>query len=152
MPQMTRADKMPKTAPSQKQSDRIPEATRAKLAKLLPRLASNFDGERVATLAAIDRILVGTGFDWNDLAAVLAAEPDDDAAPAADPDAIYMAAGALRELVDAIAMNDRGKISNRSRAFLAEMRKRARRGAPIRLTPKQAEWLRGLAQQTGVAA
>jgi hypothetical protein len=136
-----------------KKSDPIPEVVRPKLAKLLARLASNFDGERAATLAAIDRTLASADIDWNDLAALVAPpEPDEDVTPAAEPGAIYVAAAALRTLVDAIEAGDRGKISERSRSFLSELRKRTRRGGPIRLSPKQAEWLRGLAQQTGVAA
>jgi hypothetical protein len=139
------------TAP--KKSDLIPEVVRLKLAKLLARLASNFAGERAATLAAIDRTLASTNVDWNDLAALVAPpEPDEDVAPAAEPGAIYMAAAAWRTLVDAIEAGDHGKISERSRSFLSELRKRARRNRPIKLSPKQAEWLRGLAQQTGVAA
>jgi hypothetical protein len=136
-----------------KKPDPIPASTRAKLAKLLARLSSQFDGERVATLAAIDRIMAGAGLDWNDLAAVLTAESDHaaDEVPA-DPSARYMRAGELRELVEAIEVNDDGAISARSHAFLQELRQRARRGGAIRLSPKQAEWLRGLAQQTGAAA
>ena len=39
---------------------------RAKLGKLVPRLASEFEGERIATVAAIDRVLKAAGFDWFD--------------------------------------------------------------------------------------
>lgn len=130
----------------------LPATTCAKLAKLVARLASDFEGERVATLAAIDRILSGTGIDWNDLAAALTAEPDEAEAPAAASSAIYVPADQLRKLVDAIAANADGEISRRSHAFLRELRRRTRRSGPVKLTPKQAVWLRGLAQQTGVAA
>jgi hypothetical protein len=36
--------------------------------KLIPRLASNFDGEVVATARAIDRALRANGRDWHDVA------------------------------------------------------------------------------------
>jgi hypothetical protein len=44
----------------------------AKLALLIPRLASNHDGEVVATARAIRRVLGAAGHDLHDLAAVLA--------------------------------------------------------------------------------
>jgi hypothetical protein len=49
------------------------------LGKLIPRLASNQDGEVVATVRAIERVLKSAGRDLHDLAACLAA-------PAADAD------------------------------------------------------------------
>lgn len=42
------------------------------VAKLIPRLASNHDGEILATVAAIKRILSGSKLDLHDLAASLA--------------------------------------------------------------------------------
>lgn len=42
-----------------------------KLAKMLPMLASNQDGEVVATAAAIGRVLAGAGASWHDVAALL---------------------------------------------------------------------------------
>jgi hypothetical protein len=41
------------------------------LDKLIPLLASNHDGEVVATVRAISRVLKSGGFDWHDLAARL---------------------------------------------------------------------------------
>jgi hypothetical protein len=43
------------------------------LSKLIPRLASNHDGEVVATARAIERVLKSAGRHWHDLAAYLAA-------------------------------------------------------------------------------
>jgi hypothetical protein len=48
-------------------------AVAPKLGKLIPRLASNHDGERLATLNAIDRTLRAYGADWNDLASLFVA-------------------------------------------------------------------------------
>lgn len=45
----------------------------ARVAKLLPRLASNHDGEVAATVAAIARALEAAGHDLHDLAAHIAA-------------------------------------------------------------------------------
>jgi hypothetical protein len=47
----------------------------AKVAAMIPRLASGHDGERLATVAAIQRTLGGAGNDLHDLAAVVASEP-----------------------------------------------------------------------------
>jgi hypothetical protein len=44
---------------------------RSKLAKLIPRLASNHDGEVIGTVAAIRRVLTSEGRDLHDLAAAL---------------------------------------------------------------------------------
>jgi hypothetical protein len=45
---------------------------REKLSKLLPRLATSFDGERVAVLSAIERVLVASGLDWHHFTAAFA--------------------------------------------------------------------------------
>jgi hypothetical protein len=42
---------------------------RSKIAKLIPRLATDFNGEVVATVAAIQRVLRTEGYDLHDLAA-----------------------------------------------------------------------------------
>jgi hypothetical protein len=47
----------------------------AQIAKMLPRLASNFDGEVVATTRAVERILKSAGKDWHDLCAHITAPP-----------------------------------------------------------------------------
>ncbi len=46
-----------------------------KIAKLIPRLASNHDGEVVATVHAIRRVLEGAGLDLHVLAASLDEQP-----------------------------------------------------------------------------
>lgn len=51
-------------------------SVRSKIAAMLPRLASAHDGERLATVAAIQRTLSGAGHDLHDLAAVVAETPD----------------------------------------------------------------------------
>ena len=51
----------------------IPADIAAKLAKLLPRLGSEHEGEVVATVRAIDRILTAAGLDWHSLSAAIEA-------------------------------------------------------------------------------
>jgi len=47
-----------------------------KIAKLVPRLATNHDGEVVATVRAIERTLANAGLDLHDLANALEREPE----------------------------------------------------------------------------
>ncbi|KQP77430.1 hypothetical protein [Methylobacterium sp. 37f] len=54
-------------------SPKIPAATLDRLAKLLPHLASEHDGEVVATARAIGRTLTVAGLDWHDLAGAIQA-------------------------------------------------------------------------------
>ena len=56
-----------------------------RLAKLLPLLGSNQDGERIATLYAIDRTLAGYQLGWHDLTAALVAAHDAPRAPPPPP-------------------------------------------------------------------
>jgi hypothetical protein len=46
-----------------------------KITLLIPRLASEFDGEIVATVHAIRRLLDASGYDLHDLARVVAGSP-----------------------------------------------------------------------------
>jgi hypothetical protein len=54
---------------------KLSPAVRDKLAKLMRLLSSDRDGERVGTVAAIDRVLKSEKLDWHDLAAQITAEP-----------------------------------------------------------------------------
>jgi hypothetical protein len=58
----------------------LPSIVMPTLGKLIPRLASNHDGEVVATVAAIGRVLAANKLDFHDLAAALntAASKDDE--------------------------------------------------------------------------
>jgi hypothetical protein len=49
----------------------VPATIAPTLGKLIPRLASNHDGEVVATARAIERVLKSSGRDWHDLAAII---------------------------------------------------------------------------------
>lgn len=48
----------------------------AKLAKLIPLLSSDKDGEVVATARATERTLPAEGFDWHGLASAVTREPE----------------------------------------------------------------------------
>jgi hypothetical protein len=92
------------------------------LSKLIPRLASNHDGEVVATVRAIERVLKSGSSDWHDLAAILA--------PAAHPE--------VRDVVQ-WCLNRRFFLPPRDRGFLENV---ARQLKP--LSPKQEKWLRDI--------
>jgi hypothetical protein len=62
---------------------KISAVTLNRLAKLLPRLASEHDGEVVNTVRAIGRTLAAEGLDWHALAGVIQALPP--GAPVATP-------------------------------------------------------------------
>jgi len=53
----------------------LPEPCKPILVKLIPRLASNHDGEVVATARAIERVLKADGCDWHDLAGAITLLP-----------------------------------------------------------------------------
>lgn len=65
----------------------LPRSTADLLAKLLPRLASDHDGEVIATAAAIGRTLAAAERDWHDIAACVSfwARPKVDAAAHSEP-------------------------------------------------------------------
>lgn len=49
----------------------VPAIITPTLGKLIPRLATEYDGEVVATARAIERLLKSNGHDWHDLAATI---------------------------------------------------------------------------------
>lgn len=53
----------------------LPHHVTDRLGKLIPRLATESDGERLGTVAAIRRVLQSEGHDLHDLAAHVSAEP-----------------------------------------------------------------------------
>lgn len=56
----------------------VPATIAQTIGKLIPRLASNHDGEVVATARAIERLLKAGGRDWHDLAASVCVVPVSD--------------------------------------------------------------------------
>jgi hypothetical protein len=106
-----------------------------KLAALLPRLASDHEGEVVATVRALRRVLAGAGLDLHDLAAAVThgPQPAEQPAPSAAPDPHDWRRAA------AWCANRADWLSDAEHAFVATLA----RGEWKRpnLTPKQAEWL-----------
>jgi hypothetical protein len=99
-----------------------------RLARLLPRLASDADGEVVATARALCRTLDRAGLDLNDLAARLteAPRPVD---PAPD----------LRAMAEALYFDAFMRLTDREADFIDNAVRLLAAGRP--LSPKQAEWL-----------
>ena len=115
-----------------------------KLSILIPLLASDKDGEVVATARAIGRQLQKTGSDWHDLAARLTA-------PAVkhhpEPDADCGGVTNYREAVNWIIANDDGGLSEKECRFVRDMRRYLSRSSSP--TPKQADWIDALLERTG---
>jgi membrane-bound lytic murein transglycosylase B len=130
----------------------------ARVAKLLPRLATDQQGEVAAVAAAISRTLKAAGHDLHDLAAHVAAEPrtivvyrERPAEPQHPPSwgAAYGAAsprGRDRALVAQCQQSKR--LSDWETAFLASLAQRLANGRD--LTPRQRETLNDISAKMGV--
>jgi hypothetical protein len=106
-----------------------------KLTALLPRLASDHEGEVVATVRALRRVLAGAGLDLHDLAAAVThgPQPVTRSAPGDMPD--------LRDWRRTAAWcADRADwLSEGERRFVAQLAGGGWRRPSI--TPRQSEWL-----------
>ncbi len=112
-----------------------------KLSVLIPRLASDKDGEVVATARAIGRQLAKAGTDWHDLADRLTSAPETPA-EGHEPPAFYDYLTA----VEWILATDCGELTARDIRFCEDMQGILRRWPP---KPKQAAWLRALVAKLG---
>jgi len=112
-----------------------------KLAALIPRLASDKDGEVVATARAIGRQLAKAGTDWHDLADRLTSAPETPA-EINEPRVFYDYLTA----VEWILATDCGELSANDIRFAESMRSILYRFPP---RPKQAAWLRALVERLG---
>jgi hypothetical protein len=125
----------------------LPAELRDRLAKLMPRLASPFDGERIATLAAIERVLAAEGFDLHDLTAAIALPA---AAMPASPSSQPRQPIEVRHLLTLIGvLEHEASLSPRARDFLADLRRRCWDYETVFLSPRQWAWLAGLAENAG---
>lgn len=108
-----------------------------KLAKLLPRLATDADGEIVATVAAIRRTLEGHGADLHDLAAAVTRPPImvQTTPPPDDPHDWRGRAAWCRD-------NGGGRLNAKEYQFVRDMALRLILGGHP--TEKQAAWLRAI--------
>jgi hypothetical protein len=123
-----------------------------KLAKLIRRLATNHDGEVVATARAIGRTLQSAGLSWHDLAAAVAepgtsgpasaAPPPSWSHPAPDPDVPRSDLACVDWLLGAPAA-----LRPNEREFLHSIRGRLAGGRA--LTLRQDEWLTAIYGRAG---
>jgi hypothetical protein len=146
----------------------LPPEVRERIGKLVPRLASEFEGERIATVAAIDRVLKAAGFDWFDFthaivtpASSAAASPQQPrrrpSRPPSQPPppqskASRSQAGGADMNIDAAdlrttigMMRGRQRFDAKSEEFLDGMLWRAKNYSAVYVTRKQWKWLCDLA-------
>jgi hypothetical protein len=143
----------------------LPAEVREKLGKLLPKLATSFDGERVAVLHAIERVLMAGGFDWHDFTAAFAAPAPAPAPPSQPPPGssypphssyddddeesdTTMPGSRLIVLITSI--RERRRFNSKSEGFLDDMLSRANQYRSVYVSEKQRKWLNDLARQAGV--
>jgi hypothetical protein len=108
------------------------------LGKLIPRLASNHDGEVVATVRAIERVLKSSGRDWHDLTRAIVASPQPrHESRERDLDWFEMVSACLCQ---------RHRLNQRERVFLDGMK--YWRGHP---TDRQTAWIVRIHQRLGAA-
>lgn len=106
----------------------VPAIIAPTIGKLIPRLASEHDGEIVATAKAIERVLKSCGFDWHDLAAAVSQ-------PATQPSSDWRRTACY-------CAGQASRLSNRELDFIASLAQW--RGEP---TEKQQKWLRDIAER-----
>lgn len=114
-----------------------------KLRRLIPRLASDSDGEVLATVAAIRRTLARAGIDLHDLAARLTdpARPCPEPPrrqPSRDPES----AEALAEAASWLRREAWGRLTEKQRDFVVSAHGLLKAGQS--LSPRQRAWLLGL--------
>jgi hypothetical protein len=105
-----------------------------KLERLVPRLASDLDGEMIATVRAMGRVLAGAGLDRYDFVAALRPSPIQS----------RWRSGTERwgEPANGCRFNGAGRLSPKGTNFVADMsRLLVLEGEPSR---RQAEWLRAI--------
>jgi hypothetical protein len=106
------------------------------ISKLIPRLASDHDGDVLATVAAIRRTLAANGSDLHDLARLVACTPRTartNQNHGRDLDPLAMAR---------VCLNSGVLYTDRALKFLTDVEHLGRRGCP--LSSKQLEWLTAL--------
>jgi hypothetical protein len=128
---------------------KLSPAVRDKLAKLLPLLSSDRDGERVGAVAAIDRVLKSEKLDWHDLAAQIRAEPVEEALQPQRCAPAEMDSDDLVDLIGEIRASG-VTLSASSEGFLHSLLGRAHTYDAVFLSSKQQRWLASLATKAGV--
>ncbi len=116
-----------------------------KIGKLIPRLASEHDGEVVATVRAMGRTLASIGADWHELAKALSAEPEKVVVyrgPPAHDETWLIIAELCRD-------NDKRRLTPKERRFVLDMTYRLVNGGQP--TERQAEWLQAIYTKLGAS-
>ena len=114
-----------------------------RLSKLVPRLASDADGEIVATVRQIGRALRDAGLDWHDFTASLAAPPV--VRPRYEPPKPTTP----RDVAQWCRQNGPGRLTQREADFVQDIC--ARLVFNNRLTEKQERWLAAIYAKLGGA-
>ena len=128
---------------------------REKIGKLLPKLATSFDGERVAVVSAIERVLVASGMDWHDFTAAFATpSPPPPPPPQPPPRSSYddeeSDSMPSRKLIALITtLREMRRFNRKSEDFLDSMLARAGQYRNVYVSAKQRQWLHDLARQAG---
>jgi hypothetical protein len=111
-----------------------------KLSKLIPMLATDHDGEVVATVRAISRTLKGAGLDFHNLVEALCErQPAHTSAPAASPEP---APSSLLDIANWCRAHAIGRLNLVERKFVCDMVERLSKGR--RISQKQENWLRNI--------
>jgi len=106
-----------------------------KLTKLLPLLGSDKDGEVLATVSAIARLLSGAGLDWHDLAALIEHGYQTPARPQAN-------GPRWQDMAKDLLARGSFVLRDAEREFLESMAH-----WPTAPTEKQSDWLQNIAER-----
>ena len=120
------------------------EVTKSKLEKLIPRLASNQEGEIISTIRAIDRVIKKGGHDWHDLTKKLCSETINNQGRTANENSSNNNSKKIKEWVEKVRVCLRSKDIFRPREgeFLHDINSKLSYAND--LTPRQAAWLEAL--------
>ena len=110
-----------------------------KLAKLIPLLSSDKDGEVVATARAIERTLRAEGFDWHDLANAVTRQPEARIIYIKPPEP---EPGDWCELARWCLDHDDDRLNEKESSFVSDMASRLICGGEP--SERQAAWLRSI--------
>jgi hypothetical protein len=130
-------------------SGKLSPVVRGKLAKLLPLLSSDREGERAGTVAAIERVLKSAKLDWHDLAAQITVEPVEEQPQLQKRAPAEMDSDDLIDLIEEIRASG-VTFSTSSEGFLHSLLGRAHTNDVVLLSLKQQRWLADLAAKAGV--
>jgi len=120
-----------------------------KIAKLIPRLATDHDGEVLATVQAIRRTLAAAGLDLHDLVGALNGRPVDHSEPEPKPEPTVREPQSWFQLCD-ICLDWPDLLTEKEADFLQDIGPRLVMGAEP--TEKQAAWMRAIYAKVARAA